>query len=158
MKLVKFRGIYQTQEESDKPYSHKEGDIYDTVYVAINNEYYRFMENPDDGYRSYCEITKVRKEQLPDGCKFNFQDDPIIVYMSKDEDHDHEDYNKAVGAFSGICIFSPIDKEVVGIFGTDSSDDYYPVCKMWMDIPKINKDCIPYTKSAAVLFGDEESE
>lgn len=157
MKLVKFRGIYQTQEEAKDRYTN-EGDLYDTVYVAINNQYYRFIENPDDGYRSYCEVSKVKKSDLPDGCRFNFQNQPVIVYMSEDTDHNNKDYNKAVAAFRGICIFSPVDKEVVGIFGTDNSDDYYPVCKMWMDIPKINKDCIPYTKEAKVLFGDKDSE
>lgn len=162
MKTVVFEGLYETRSKQTPEYDWQdESDMQEVsvAFVKIDGKIYRFEEDPSDGYRSYCRETTV--PEAPPEARFNFQDYPVLVCMQRlDSGQVGEDdsySNSDLKDFSGIVIFSPRDKKtVLGYFGTDNVGDYYPGCRMWMDIPAINEHCIPNTEAGVLIYAPEE--
>lgn len=87
---------------------------------------YRAVENPDDGYRSYCEelqiVDSVPRTTLPDI--------EVIGTMMPNDDYMVNDVLILIDAVTG--------KPVLEI-GTKNTDDYYPYC--WMEYHPENMIC-----------------
>lgn len=84
-----------------------------TVIFTIDGENYRAVEDPDDGYRSYCEDLEL--------CDLN----PIITFPAVEviiKTKDEKD------GFCGIEFIDILSKEVILRLGTDYSQWYYPMC------------------------------
>lgn len=161
MRIVSFQGIYQTKEKQARKWDHQEDsdlEEVDVTYVKIDSKIFRFEEDPSDGYRSYCNETIV--EQAPTEAVFNFENYPVLVNMLELNgeswgDEDNYDYG-TVRDFRGIVIVSPRDnKTVLGTFGTDNVGDYYPGCRMWMDIPALNEHLIPDSEAGRLIYVKE---
>lgn len=163
MKTVVFEGIYETKEQQSRQYDwQEESDLPEVsvAYVKIDGKIFKFEEDPSDGYRSYCRESRVDK--APKGARFNFQDHPVLVCMAEidgenvgDPDNKYSTFD--LKDFRGIVIYSPRDKStVLGCFGTDNIGDYYPGCRMYMDIVAINVHCIPNTEAGVLIYAPEE--
>ena len=83
----------------------------------LNGQNFAVCENPDDGYRSYCEIEAT---DLP--CKNTFPPQEVFVILY-DEVGDYTKNN-------GILIYNIDDASLILKIGTDAYDDYYPCAKM----------------------------
>lgn len=162
MKTVVFEGVYETRGKQTREYDWQDDDQLADVsicFVKIDGKVYRFEEDPSDGYRSYCRETII--DYTPPG-HFNFQDFPVLVCMQEVRGTDVGNPDDNYGPydmrnFNGIIIYSPRDKTtVLGCFGTDNSDDYYPSCRMYMDIVAINEHCIPNTEAGKLIYAPEE--
>lgn len=87
------------------------------VKFTLDNVHYLAVENPDDGYRSYCEDLVVT-EQPP---LFSFEPQDMDCMMMESFPGGFEnDILVMRDAYSG---------EVVLEIGTDSVDDWYPCCR-----------------------------
>lgn len=86
------------------------------VKFTLDNVHYLAVENPDDGYRSYCEDLIVT-EQPP---LFSF--DPQDMHCSMKE--------SLPGCFGNdiLVMRDACNGEVVLEIGTDAVDDWYPCC------------------------------
>lgn len=89
----------------------------DGYIFRLNDKNYAIWANPDDGYRSYCEIEET---DLP--CKNTFPPQEVFV-MLYDED---EGFNTN----QGIKIYNIDDASLILKIGTDNYDDYYPCAVM----------------------------
>ena len=99
-------------EEIPDAGTDKYGDGYGKVYIQLDGINYEFMEDYDDGYRSYCH-DEVISDHEP---KFCFDPIPLAVFVI------NTDY------FEGLSFVDfETNKEVLKI-GTDYSEDYYPCC------------------------------
>lgn len=106
--------------------------IADAFYVKIDNTILEFKENPDDGYRSYCDAEIVTS--VPQNVFFNLESHPIRCYLKNYDGADNDN------EFRGIKFFTDEDcSKMLAEFGTNHSDDYYPSCICYMDIPAINE-------------------
>jgi len=108
-------------------------DDCNVVYLKYKAEgeelmYYKFKEDGGDGYRSYMKTT-INPEEIPLDTDFNFGGDPIKA-----------DIIGAIGRFDGYRVISNYTGKEVGRFGTDYSDDYYPIAIAYLDIELINKE------------------
>lgn len=162
MRTVVFEGVYETQEKQTKEYDWQEEHELQEIqiaYVKIDGKIFRFEEDPSDGYRSYCRETIV--DTVPPNCKFNFEDHPVLVCFTEHSESGDVGNPDNYGAtdmrdFRGIVIYSPRDKEtVLGFFGTADVGDYYPSCRMYMDIAAINEHCIPNTEAGKLIYAEE---
>lgn len=79
---------------------------------VLDGKTYRATENPDDGYRSWCDGITLAHEKIAN----NFPDTEVLV--------SYEDTNG--GRFLRFCE-TKYGKEVL-VIGTDNYDDYYPIC------------------------------
>ncbi len=87
----------------------------DVVKFMLDNITYEAIEDPDDGYRSYCSEIKISYEKP----KYTFPDYKILCKMKpRDEDGEH-DVLVGVDLDTGDTIFE---------IGTLYVDDYYPCC------------------------------
>ena len=104
-------------------------DIYDNltnanaVIFRINGKNYVAIENPDDGYRSYCEFVK-EYEVAP---LYRFKNEVIGLNIETDES---DDIITFIDANNG--------KHVLTI-GTRRTDAYYPICIF--DYEPLNMSC-----------------
>lgn len=85
------------------------------VLFTLDGVTYKLVENPDDGYRSYCDDI-VTSESQP---RFSFP--PVKVLCSMMENDDYENNNCIVirDAENGKTILEA---------GTKNYDDWYPYC------------------------------
>jgi len=128
----KFRGMYSADMPSNDGYREQESVKH--VYIKLDNAVILFEENPDDGYRSYCNESLVT--DVPSEVKFNLEEYPVPCYV-KNLDVWGDDFGS--GRFRGIGIYTDETCRVeLAKFGTGNSDDYYPCCVQWINIPAIN--------------------
>lgn len=92
------------------------GDIADTnaTIIRISNKNYVFIDDPSDGWRSYCRDI-LETDIIP---KYSIPDAKVRIEMS----------NRS--AFVGINIIDETTNLTVLEIGTNYSDDYYPCCVM----------------------------
>ena len=84
-----------------------------TILFVLNDITYKAVENPDDGYRSFCEALKVCKNKVTN----RFPSHKVVGKMKN-------------GNCEIIQFFDIKTNEVVLEIGTDNYDDYYPYCVM----------------------------
>ena len=72
-------GVEMTKEETENMYSEKV--ISDALLFTLDGITYMMVENPSDGYRSYCEEIKVSNRKP----RFSFP--PVKVLCSMMEKH-----------------------------------------------------------------------
>jgi hypothetical protein len=83
----------------------------------LNGRNYAIWENPDDGYRSYCEM-----EETDQPCSNTFPPQEVFVEL-----YDCEcNYERN----QGIMIRNIDDASLILKLGTDNYDDYYPTAVM----------------------------
>jgi hypothetical protein len=116
-KWVLFKGVYSDNS---------------MVYVSLNNKVFGFREDPDDGYRSY--MVEEGLVQSPKKAAFSFGKKPVKLFARTGD----------LGSFDGLALFlNEEDHEAVAQFGTDHSDDYYPMARDWVDVQRINEELFP---------------
>lgn len=103
-------GIDYVKECEEIYKGHKEA--LDSVLFTLDGITFKLTENPDDGYRSYCEELELA-ECSP---KYTFQGIEVIVSMLDGDDKDC------------IVITDSKNGEIILIAGTDYTEDYYPIC------------------------------
>src|SRR5271166_3527539 len=103
-KYVEFKGYFSTKEAPKEEYS-TESEV-NVTYVAIDNGYYRFEEDPSDGYRSHCKFQVYTKK--PKGIRFSLETYPILVEMTINEAP--PGYQ---APFKGIALFGIKTKELI---------------------------------------------
>lgn len=81
------------------------------LIFQIDGRNYRAVEDPDDGYRSYCNI---KVSDVPPKNTF----EPTMVRCN------------AIFDGHGIVMNDIVTNEAVLLMGTDEWDDYYPLCVM----------------------------
>lgn len=82
---------------------------------ALDDVTYKAIEDPGDGYRSYCEplVISERKPQ------YSFPAVRVICSMAEDDDYEHNEILVIRDAHNGKTILR---------VGTANTDDYYPYC------------------------------
>lgn len=86
------------------------------VVVGLSGYCYKFVENPDDGYRSYMEDEIVKYVGTPIN---NFAPVKVCVRLDNGLDNEAREVLEFVDAVTG---------KVILIVGTNNTDDYYPYC------------------------------
>ena len=92
-------------------------EVVNGYIFVINGITYKIHENPDDGYRSYTEISVVTDKETI--CNNTFP--PQSVFITS------ENYNKYWGENDEMYTIYNMDGEVILRFGTDRTDSYYPM-------------------------------
>ena len=92
------------------------GGIEDTnaTIIRISNKNYIFIDDPSDGWRSYCRDI-LETDVIP---KYSIPDAKVRIEISDKPE------------FVGINIIDEITNLTVLEIGTSYSDDYYPCCVM----------------------------
>lgn len=103
-----------TRQAKSRFHVMNEGNGY---IFRLNGKNYAIWENPDDGYRSYCQMEET---DLPCDNTFPPQEVFVVLY-----DCDG-DYSKN----KGILIYNIDDGSLILKLGTDNYDDYYPCARM----------------------------
>lgn len=102
------------QQQLKRQYSEGYTEELNTIIFTIDGENYRAVENPDDGFRSYCEDLDLCDEKPT----ITFPAVEVIIKAKNEKD-----------GFCGIEFMDILGKEVVLRLGTDYSMDYYPYCR-----------------------------
>ena len=111
----RFQGICDYRKPRN--YYDEDEEIFDGYLFRINDKNYVAVENPSDGYRSYCEI-----EESDAVCTNTFPDQEVFV-LNYDETRG---YNKNWG----IEIYNIEDGSLILKISTENYDDYYPMAVM----------------------------
>lgn len=82
--------------------------------VRIDGDWYEFREDPDDGYRSSCDMIRLDKLDAPAGSTIEF---PPMMLEFRESPSSSEDVIRAVDERTGLVVLEA---------GTDQIDDYYP--------------------------------
>lgn len=123
MELKQLCGKHILQGVDRRMYRHEniwgEEVETDSVWFKVDGITYVAVENPSDGWRSYCEDL-FATEQSP---RYNIPDVPVVCEMMPDG----EDW-------MGVCrnevliIRDASNNKVILEVGTENFDDYYPYC------------------------------
>lgn len=92
-----------------------EGEDCNVCFFKIDGVVYKAIENPDDGYRSYCRELQVTTETL----KHGFDDIEVFIHKMEDDSCDKHDVMIMRDFITGKIILE---------VGTKCIDDYYPGC------------------------------
>lgn len=90
-------------------------DECNVVKFMLDGVTYIAVENPDDGYRSYCDGIKISEEKP----MYSIPDCEVICKMKPDGCFDEHDVLIGVDAHTGLVVFE---------VGTLCVNDYYPYC------------------------------
>lgn len=106
--------IFQGIEISNKKHIGMYGDEEDVgvIKFMLDGITFEAMEDPDDGYRSYCSDIVISNEKP----KYTFPDNRILCKMKPNDDYEH-DVLMGINPNTGCVIFE---------IGTLYIDDYYP--------------------------------
>ena len=105
------------------------GEACERISVRLDDTYYLFVEDPSDGYRSYCDMST--RLTPPNDEAFSLEHTSIPVYVLDLVDS---------GYFTGMEMYRDEEcTQLVFRCGTDSTDDYYPMCVMEYNIEVINE-------------------
>lgn len=88
---------------------------YDVVKFMLDDITYEVEENPDDGYRSYCEKLKVSNEKP----KYMFSGCEVLCKMKPNGAEDEHDVLIGRDTHTELVVFE---------IGTMYINDYYPYC------------------------------
>ena len=111
------RGFLEGICDYTKKARYEYEDDYNGYIFRLNGQNYAIYEDPDDGYRSWCEIEAT---DLP--CKNTFPPQEVFVMLY--------DKEEAYGKNEGIAIYNIDDASLILKLGTDNYDDYYPTARM----------------------------
>jgi hypothetical protein len=89
----------------------------DVVLFILDGITYKAVEDPSDGYRSYCRDVVVCEDKVSN----TFPPQQVIASMKEDEGYSNNDTIQFTDVVTG---------KVVLQVGTDNHDDYYPYCVM----------------------------
>jgi hypothetical protein len=146
MKIL-FYGIGNTQEEMEIDGNIELVNVTYLKYLPFNSfnkeyKYRRYVDNPDDGYRSFCEINEVDFASLPSDVVFNYEGSPFEAELITNIEYEDE-FPKCYGG-EKYNIYLPFKGDilllrgtVVGIFGTMNCEDYYPYSRIYLAIELI---------------------
>ncbi len=96
------------------------GETYEdaeAIRFVLDGITYKAIENPDDGYRSYCNELEVCNEIVSN----TFAPHKVMAKMKEDGSYQKNDTLQLIDVITG---------KVVLEVGTDNTDDYYPYCVM----------------------------
>lgn len=146
MKIL-FYGIDNTTQEMKVGGNIESVNVTYLKYLPSNSfnkeyKYKKYVENPDDGYRSFCEIDEVDFKSLPSDVVFNYEGNPFqaeLITNIRYEDefpkcYGGERYNVHLPFKGDILLLRGM---VVGIFGTMNIEDYYPYSRIFLAIELI---------------------
>ena len=85
------------------------------IKFQLDNTVYLAIENPDDGYRSFCE--DLVTEDVP--CKIHIPDVLVLCSMKDDNKYEKNDILVLTDCETGKTVLE---------VGTANTDDYYPYC------------------------------
>ena len=109
-----FQGIEVSMKKNTSSSSiFQEYENCQVVRIMLDGETFEFMENPDDGYRSFCEDVIISND-IP---RYTFPDYEIICKMKPDDKYSKHEVLIAEDPNAGLTIFE---------IGTLYVDDYYP--------------------------------
>jgi hypothetical protein len=120
MELKDLVGLHELSGVDTTTVKVKWGDHYEDANVVrfvLDGKTYKAIEDPDDGYRSYCKELEVCDEVVSN--KF-----PPQKVMGKMKDNDTDSINDT------IQFIDVVTGKVVLEVGTDNTHDYYPYCVM----------------------------
>jgi hypothetical protein len=105
----KLSGVDEVTIDETKKYYD---DSVNAIRFILDKNTYQVVEDPADGYRSYCNDIKICDQKVSN----TFKSQKVIGIM---------DRNKSIITFFDSKTGKPILE-----IGTDNADDYYPVCVM----------------------------
>lgn len=85
------------------------------LLIELDGNTIKFVEDPDDGYRSYCK----RIEYVEEKPKYTFPPIKVLVSMMEDNYYEKNDC---------LVFRDVVTSETVLEVGTRNTDDYYPYC------------------------------
>ena len=113
--LHELSGVDSTTEKVKQWGDHYEDA--NVVRFVLDGKTYKAIEDPDDGFRSYCKELEVCDEVVSN----NF---PLQKVMGKMKDNSTYEVNDV------IQFIDVVTGKVVLEVGTDNIDDFYPYCVM----------------------------
>lgn len=105
-------GVELKKEEIEIGYGKETCEV---ILFTLDGVTYRLVENPDDGYRSYCEEISI-SEKPP---RFSFPPVKVLCSMMDNSDYEKNDCIVIRDCANGKTILEA---------GTKNYDDYYPYC------------------------------
>lgn len=118
-----FSGCELTSEDIECFYGVENCGI---CLFMLDGVTYKAVEDPDDGYRSYCRDLRI-SEKNPRYC---FPAIEVVCSMMKDRNYERNDVLVVRDAENGKVILQ---------VGTRNTDDYYPYC--WFKYTPENMAC-----------------
>lgn len=118
IKLKKLCGVHLLQGfelTTQKAKQYCDEDECNVVKFKLDGITYIAVEDPDDGYRSWCEEIKITDEEP----KYSIPDCKVICKMKPHDISGDHDVLIGVDAHTGLVVFE---------IGTLYTDDYYPEC------------------------------
>ena len=115
MKTVFLSGVSFGQEQGNY-------DVANTMTIVLDGQTLTFVEDPDDGYRSYMKEIRVGG---PGDCTNTFPPVECSVDWGKGE--------STYGESEIVALTVKATGKVVVEVGTDNTDDYYPWCVQRFD-------------------------
>lgn len=106
-----FSGIKMSVEKHYSTYQEDDVDC-NVCLFTFDGTTYKVLENPDDGYRSYCGCIE-ETEQEP---MYRFPETKVVCYMDESESNEV------------LIVRDAFTGKVVLEIGTKNLDDYYPYC------------------------------
>jgi len=118
--LTKDGAILTAVKEDTIPNPDKYGDDTCNVFsFCLDGKTYSCVEDPNDGYRSYCSELKVSDEPLPEAFRCE-----VKGQMAENGTYEENDYVQFVDVKTGKVVLEA---------GTANTDDYYPYCVQRFD-------------------------
>lgn len=105
------------------PGSYQQGGC---CLFTLDGVTYAAVEDPDDGYRSYC-LEPMIAEQKP---RYSFPAIDVFCHMQADDGGGHNNVLIVRDAKNGKIVLQ---------VGTRNTDDYYPYC--WFEYTPENMEC-----------------
>lgn len=121
MELKDLVGLHElsgvdTTTEKVKQYDDIYEDV-DVIRFVLDDKTYKAIQDPDDGYRSYCSELEVCDEVVSN----NFPPHKVMAKMKDNEPYTVNDTIQFIDTVTGKLVLE---------VGTDNTDDYYPYCVM----------------------------
>lgn len=105
-------GVEEKSEEVERLYGT---ELCDVVLFTLDGVTYKLVENPDDGYRSYCDEITI-SEKPP---KYTFPPVKVVCSMMENNGYENNDCIVIRDSSNGKTILEA---------GTKNYDDWYPYC------------------------------
>ena len=118
-----FSGCELTSEDIECFYGVENCGI---CLFTLDGVTYKAIEDPDDGYRSYCRDLRI-SEQPPRYC---FPAIEVVCSMMEDKNYERNDV---------LVVRDEENGKVILRVGTRNTDDYYPYC--WFEYTPENMAC-----------------
>lgn len=111
--IHKLQGFERSKRKSVGPFGIEEWR--ETIKFMLDGITFEAIEDPDDGYRSYCDNIIISDEKP----KYTFPDYEVLCKMKPDTNEDEHEVLMGVDPCTGLVIFE---------IGTLYINDYYPCC------------------------------